>query len=308
MAAGDLDNDGDLDLVVTTIKNLGSSTYAASVFFVENTGTATTPTWSVDTTPIQTITGTTNATVALADLDGDGDVDLLINYSDIAGGSSQNLAFVYLENQTPVATDTDTTTDTTTTNNPPSTPILVSPANEATLSGSSATLYWDESTDLDADTLTYTVDLCTDAAMTIGCDSTTNAASVAAVERPQKQLPWQNVAIAAEVGPLADRSNISQPFAGAWWLLALGGLLGGIALSPYKRKTWAYAVIMLVFGLSSCRNNEDASVTVATTTATVTADYSVEFSNLSSGTYYWTVTASDGTDTTASSVYTFTIN
>ncbi len=69
-ALADLDGDGDLDMLI--------GTWNQDVLFVRNTGTAKAPTWTLD--PAATIKPprVTNAMPALADIDGDGDLDLFL--------------------------------------------------------------------------------------------------------------------------------------------------------------------------------------------------------------------------------------
>ncbi len=87
---GDLDGDGDLDLLVGD--RLGYPDYSSLFQYFENTGTADTPSFSA--APVQDPFGLTNisdySVPALVDLDGDGDLDIL------AGDSSGN--FQYFEN------------------------------------------------------------------------------------------------------------------------------------------------------------------------------------------------------------------
>jgi len=66
----DLDNDGDKDLVVGC--NDGSLKY------LENTGTAASPAWSINDAKFQGISVTAYSAPTFADLDGDGDMDLII--------------------------------------------------------------------------------------------------------------------------------------------------------------------------------------------------------------------------------------
>ncbi len=66
----DLDGDGKADLVVGTWKD--------RVQWWRNTGTATSPQWKMQDSALVTLTRGSNTTPALADLDGDGDLDLLV--------------------------------------------------------------------------------------------------------------------------------------------------------------------------------------------------------------------------------------
>lgn len=67
----DLDNDGDLDMTV------GES---STIKYYKNTGTATSPVWTLDATVLSGISPATNNSPRYEDLDNDGDLDLLIAY------------------------------------------------------------------------------------------------------------------------------------------------------------------------------------------------------------------------------------
>ncbi len=70
IAAGDLDNDKDLDLIV------GEA--GGNLNYYENVGTAKEPDWELKTEELIFITGMENSAPVLGDIDGDGDLDLLI--------------------------------------------------------------------------------------------------------------------------------------------------------------------------------------------------------------------------------------
>lgn len=72
-ALGDLDGDGDLDMIVGTWRD--------RVQYYRNDGSRTAPEWTLVDTALVRITRGSNTIPALGDLDGDGDMDLLIGES-----------------------------------------------------------------------------------------------------------------------------------------------------------------------------------------------------------------------------------
>ncbi len=81
MEMGDLDNDGDLDIFQTGLR--ANSTRVAEIFWNDGKGT-----FTKDTT--NTFTGTADGETPLADVDNDGDLDILLSgYIDAAGNITQ---------------------------------------------------------------------------------------------------------------------------------------------------------------------------------------------------------------------------
>ncbi|MBU2644427.1 VCBS repeat-containing protein [bacterium] len=80
IAAGDLDKDGDLDLIV------GEA--GGNLNYYENVGTQKDPDWVLRTEELLYITGMENSAPTLGDIDGDGDLDLLV------GGKQGQIALI----------------------------------------------------------------------------------------------------------------------------------------------------------------------------------------------------------------------
>ncbi|WMX16718.1 T9SS type A sorting domain-containing protein [Aureispira sp. CCB-E] len=93
----DIDNDGDMDCFVTGIEN-----YKADILFYENVGTATAPSFSIQTginNPLDVFTDTigglgSTASIQFEDMDNDGDKDAFINSPSV----NNNNIFQYYEN------------------------------------------------------------------------------------------------------------------------------------------------------------------------------------------------------------------
>ena len=73
-AFGDLDGDGDLDLVL--------GTWRSDLAYFENTGSRADPVFTRADAPVAALPRGSNATPTLGDLDGDGDLDLIVGESD----------------------------------------------------------------------------------------------------------------------------------------------------------------------------------------------------------------------------------
>jgi len=156
-------------------------------------------------------------------------------------------------------------------NNPPSVPVLTSPANGATVPGTSVSLVWQRSTDVDGDAVTYHVTNCANAAFT-GCTPV-------------------DVASAAPSALL---------FAGLGSFGAGIILVGFVAGSGLKRsrKTMLLMIALLLMGalfMSCSKSSDDGPPAPVETQFTV--------SGLAPGTpYFWKVVADDGKGGTSTSV------
>jgi hypothetical protein len=87
-ALADIDADGDLDLLV------GSG--SGAVFLLLNVGCASAPDFRAEPTPLATVSGGLRGVPALADLDGDGDLDLLVGGANFAYFRNEGTATVPL--------------------------------------------------------------------------------------------------------------------------------------------------------------------------------------------------------------------
>jgi hypothetical protein len=145
-------------------------------------------------------------------------------------------------------------------NNPPSAPVLVSPDDGATVTGTSVTLVWQQSTDADGDTVTYQVTNCADPDFT-GC------------------APVDVASAGASGLALAGLGSLGAG------ILVIGFVAGG---SRRSRTALLMLMAVLLTGsvFLSCRSGGGGGSTPASPSYTVTG--------LAAGTYYWKVSASDG--------------
>jgi uncharacterized protein (DUF2141 family) len=93
-AFGDLDGDGDLDMILGTWRD--------ELAFYRNEGDANNPRWVLEESAIVKLTRGSNATPALVDIDGDGDLDLFVGESSGSlnyyrnDGTASEPAFVFV--------------------------------------------------------------------------------------------------------------------------------------------------------------------------------------------------------------------
>lgn len=158
-------------------------------------------------------------------------------------------------------------------NTPPTSPVLVAPADDAVAVDPNTVIFeWLPSTDINGDSLTYQVTVCTDNTFA-GCTPMTVA-------------------------------TLSSPllFAGVGGVGVL--LLGFVGVSRTRRWQWV-AVIIAIGLITSCSNSE---TTDDPESAGCTAGAQC-FTNVTTltpaTTYYWKVTANDGAASTDSAVWSF---
>lgn len=158
----------------------------------------------------------------------------------------------------------------TTGNNPPSNPVLVSPANGATGVATTMTFVWKKSFDPQGDAITYHFENCTDANFTTGC---TNS----------------DVQAAAPSGLLY--AGLGSFGAG---IILIGFVTGGGL--KRSRKTMIVVTLLLLAGglFMSCTRTKTNEI-VTTIPGTNPGEASHIATGLAAGTtYYWKVVADDG--------------
>lgn len=149
------------------------------------------------------------------------------------------------------------------TNNNPISPVLISPVNGATVSGGSIIFKWDESTDSDGDTVTYSFYLCSNQNFT-GCT--------------------------------ADIVSSKTTQVAGLGIFFFATLIAGLP----RRKL--LPAIVLVLLMASCGGGGGDSGGGGNPGSTGTSiNHIVSTAGMSAGTYYWKVVADDGNGGTASS-------
>ena len=108
---GDIDGDGDLDVMSSIFAYSNSSyNYAFPFYYQENTGSATAPAFSapdINNNPISfdNFSDSLGAFMSIADLDGDGDMDVLMNAVDYGDDEYFDHKWLYFENNSMVRTE-----------------------------------------------------------------------------------------------------------------------------------------------------------------------------------------------------------
>jgi len=149
------------------------------------------------------------------------------------------------------------------TNNNPIAPVLVSPVSGATVSGGSIIFKWDESTDSDGDTVTYSFYLCSNQSFT-GC-----TADIVSSKTTQ--------------------------------IAGIGIFFFATLMTGFPRRK-VLPIIVLVLIMASCGGGGGGSSGGGNTGSTGTSiTHTVSTSGMTAGTYYWKVVADDGNGGTASS-------
>jgi len=255
----DIDKDGDMDAFI--------GEQGGTILYYQNDGTATVASFVAQTDLSNFFDGTPDvgsySTPTFVDIDNDGDMDLYI------GNSAEEA--VFFKNTTPV------------TNLPPTAPVLVSPEDGATGLSEPISVTWNPSTDPDGDTLTYTVQVCKDAAFSDPCLTFIPIAAVQAI---------------ATYGGFGGFAAALLLFLGAFFR---------------KAKNRAHFVkgvlITLIFGglLGTCARSDSGGGS-SDSTSIITGSKSATLTGLEANTtYYWKVVADDGNgETTDSTTRSFT--
>ncbi|MCP4298803.1 MAG: hypothetical protein GY786_24750, partial [Proteobacteria bacterium] len=195
-----------------------------------------------------------------------------------------------------------TATTTESSNNAPTAPALLSPADGSSIT-SPVTLSWSNSTDADGDDISYSISVCADVTFP-GCTPTTWTFSEPTAnyrDKPQ-DFSFSRVLYAESLeGEAPSNSNYEM------WLFLLI-MLSGLsysALSGKLQRKYLFILILITLGIISCGPEEELESEDGITTKTfaIPDDF-----NLTSGTYYWKITASDGNGgDTDSDVFSFII-
>jgi len=217
-------------------------------------------------------------------------------------------------------------------NSDPTAPILVSPANGATVA-KPVTFEWTKSTDADNDDISYSLYFCTDSGFA-GCSGTTVTAS-SNLMHPNNQnfqdslISWPRNLVAAPIYLQISQDLSMIPK----WLIMLTafGLISGLisfSLKNISHRKLVFMFIMLIFffslNINSCARSDSSSFSETNpssnddsdTSSTSTSANTVTINNMTyttsnltanSTTYYWKVIATDtkgGSSESATSSFT----
>ncbi len=209
-------------------------------------------------------------------------------------------------------------------NSDPTSPILVSPANGATVA-KPVTFQWTKSTDADNDEISYSLFFCTDSGFA-GCSGTTVSA-VGNLMPPINQnlqdsfISWPRKLVAAPVYKHISQDLYKIPK----WLVMLTafGLLSvfiSFSLKNISNRKFLFILILLSFffimNINSCASSEnsmsetdsssnddsdDSSTSSSATMSTSYMTYTTSNLTANSTTYYWKVIATDSNNGSAES-------